>query len=102
MIKPLTSAIDGGDEEPEPRPFYSIARAQRKKGRLREALAEVRKQLDKFPDDYEGTILLAELLAEDLNDLPGAELTIHRLCSQADLPPPAELRQRSINSLTGI
>ncbi len=86
LAKPLTSMFDGGDEEPEPRPLYSIARAQRKKGNYDAALAEVHKQLDKFPDDYEGTILLAELLAENFNDLPGAELTIHRLCGQTDLP----------------
>src|ERR1041384_2439654 len=48
LVRPLTSAIDGGSEEPEPRPFYSIARAKRMKGNYSEALAEVRKQLDKF------------------------------------------------------
>jgi len=86
VAKPLTSMFDGGDEEPEPRPFYSIARAQQKKGNYAAALAEVHKQLDKFPDDYEGTMLLAELLAENFSDLPGAELTVHGLCSQAGLP----------------
>src|SRR6185503_5786721 len=32
LAKPITSLFDGGDEEPEPLPFYSIARAQQKKG----------------------------------------------------------------------
>ena len=87
LAKPLTNAFDGGTEETEPRPFYSIARAQQKKGNYTVALAEVRKQLDKFPNDVEGTLLLAELQAIHLNDLPGAAVTIDRLCNQPGRPP---------------
>jgi len=87
MAKPLTSMFDGGDEEPEPRPIYSIARAQLLKGKYAEALAEVRKQLDKFPYDLEGTLLLAKLQAVHLNDLPGAAVTVERWCDQPVHPP---------------
>ncbi len=73
---------DGGDQEVEPTPFYSIFNSLRGKGKYHEALAEVRKQLDRFPNDFEGQMLLATLQAENLNDLPGAELTIHRFCEQ--------------------
>ena len=82
VAKPFASLYDGGDEEIEPQPYYSIAEAKRKKGRYTEAVAEIRKQLDKFPTDLQGQLLLAEIQAENLNDLPGAELTIHRLCAQ--------------------
>lgn len=82
FAKPLTSLFDGGDLPPEPRPFYSIALAKQKKGLYLEAVAEVRKQLTRFPTDFEGHMLLAQIQAEHLNDLPGAELTIHRLCAQ--------------------
>jgi len=82
LLKPLTSALDGGDEPPEPRPFYSVARAKRKRGKYAEALAEVRAQLARFPTDVEGQMLAAEILAEDMNDLPGAEIAIQRLCAQ--------------------
>ena len=78
----IGSLYDGGDTEIEARPYYSIFQAKRIKGKYFEALAEVRRQLDKFPNDFEGQVLLAELQAEKLNDLPGAEVTIHRLCQQ--------------------
>jgi tetratricopeptide (TPR) repeat protein len=78
---------DGGTAEIEAKPFYSIANAKRTLGKYQEALTEVRRQLAKFPNDFEGTMLLAELQAENLNDLQGAEVTIHRLCSQGELTP---------------
>lgn len=74
------SLYDGGSVEIEPKPYYSIFQTKRTQGKYQEALAEVRKQLEKFPNDLEGMLWLAELQAEDLNDLPGADLTIHRLC----------------------
>jgi len=45
-------------------------------------VAEVRRQLDRFPTDQEGHMLLAKIQAEDLKDLAGAELTVHRFCAQ--------------------
>ena len=82
LIKPLTSIFDGGDLPPDPAPAYSVARSKQKRGRYLEAVADVRKQLERFPTDVEGHLLLAQILAEDLKDLPGAELTIHRFCAQ--------------------
>jgi tetratricopeptide (TPR) repeat protein len=82
VARRIGSFYDGGDAEIEARPYYSIFQAKRTKGKYFEALAEVRRQLDKFPNDFEGQTLLAELQAEKLNDLPGAEVTIHRLCQQ--------------------
>jgi len=87
VAKPFTAIYDGGDVEIEPRPYYSIAEAKRKRGQYTEAVAEIRKQLDKFPTDLEGQLKLAEIQAENLNDLEGAELTIQRLCEQPDHPP---------------
>ena len=76
------SLYDGGDMEVEAKPFYSVFQTKKLKGKYFEALTEVRRQLDKFPTDFEGQILLAELQAENLNDLPGADVTIQRLCAQ--------------------
>ncbi len=45
-------------------------------------MAEIRKQLERFPADVEGQLLLAQIQAEDLNDLPAAELTIQHFCEQ--------------------
>jgi tetratricopeptide (TPR) repeat protein len=78
---------DGGSQEIEAKPYYSVFRSKRSQGKYFEALAEVRRQLDRFPTDFEGQNLLADLQAENLNDLPGAEITLMRLCSQKGLPP---------------
>jgi tetratricopeptide (TPR) repeat protein len=82
LSKPFTSLYDGGSAEPTPMPAYSIAQAKQKKGNYLEAIAEIRKQLDRFPTDVEGQMLLAQIQAEDLKDLPAAELTIEHFCAQ--------------------
>jgi tetratricopeptide (TPR) repeat protein len=82
VAKPFASLYDGGDREPEPHPVYSIAQAKRKRGHYTEAIAEIRKQLALFTSDFEGQMMIAEIEAENLNDLPGAELTIQRLFGQ--------------------
>jgi len=84
---PLTRAIDGGDEPPEPKPYYSTAIAKRKLNKPVEAIVEIRKQLAKFPNDFEGAILLAGIQAEDLKDLPGAEITLGNFCDSPGAPP---------------
>jgi tetratricopeptide (TPR) repeat protein len=82
IADPFASLYDGGNEQPDPRPAYSVAQARQKQGRYLEAVIEIRKQLDRFPTDFEGHILLAEVQAEDLKDLPAADMTIRQLCSQ--------------------
>jgi outer membrane protein assembly factor BamD (BamD/ComL family) len=82
FASPLTSMFDGGSEEIEPQPMYSIAEAKRKQGKYHEALFEVHQQLAKFPTDFTGQMMAAEIQAENLNDLPGAAVTIHRICAQ--------------------
>jgi tetratricopeptide (TPR) repeat protein len=82
VSKPLTDMFDGGDEQAEDKPAYSIASARRMQGRYTDALAEVQKQLEKFPEDFEGQMLRATILAENLNDLAGAELAIQKIVSQ--------------------
>jgi TolA-binding protein len=86
IIRPLTSIFEGGNEPPEQKPLYSIAIAKRKRGKPREAIAEIRRQLEKFPHDFEGVMLLGQVQAEDLADLPGAEVTINRFCEWRDAP----------------
>ncbi len=87
VARKIGSLYDGGDTEIEAKPYYSIFQAKRTKGKYYEALTEVRRQLDKFPTNFEGQMLLAELQAENLNDLPGAEVTVHRFCLQPGHPP---------------
>jgi outer membrane protein assembly factor BamD (BamD/ComL family) len=82
LAKPFGDLIDGGSAEPEPEALYSIAIANRKRGRFPEAIAAIRKQLDQFPHDVTGQMLLAEIQADDLSDLPAAQLTIERFVAQ--------------------
>ena len=82
LISPLTNMIDGGNRAPDPEPFYSIAIAKRKKGQYREAVSDIQRQLEQFPHDVFGQMLLAEIQVEHLNDLAGAELTVRRLVAQ--------------------
>src|SRR5690349_4673613 len=76
VAKPFGALYDGGNAELDPQAYYSIAQAKRKRGKYTEAVAEIRKQLERFPTDYTGQLLMAEIQAENLNDMPGAELTI--------------------------
>jgi tetratricopeptide (TPR) repeat protein len=87
LFSPLTSLFDGGTEPPEPKPYYSVALTKRKLNLPLEAVVAVREQLAKFPDDFEGVTLLASIQAEDLKDLPGAEITFNHFCERPEAPP---------------
>jgi tetratricopeptide (TPR) repeat protein len=86
LFKPLTSLFDGGSEPPEPKPYYSVALTKRKLNRPVEAIVAVREQLAKFPNDFEGVTLLANIQAEDMKDLPGAEITFDHFCNSPTAP----------------
>jgi hypothetical protein len=82
IASPFGNLYDGGSAQYEARPAYSIAQSLQKKGRYVEAVLEVYKQLERFPTDVEGQMLLAQIQAEDLKDMPAAELTVRRFCEQ--------------------
>ena len=86
FTRPLTNIFDGGGEPPEPKPVYSLALAKRKSNRPLEAIVAIREQLAKFPTDFEGIMLLANIQAEDMSDLPGAEITLHNFCNSPKAP----------------
>ncbi len=86
LISPLTGIFDGGNEPPERKPFYSIAMTRRNRGKPQEAVAEIRRQLEQFPNDFEGIMLLARVQAEDLADMAGAETTLTHFCDWPGAP----------------
>ncbi len=88
VADPLGSLFDGGHVEVEPKPYYSIALTKRKLNRPLEAIVEIRTQLAKFPNDYEGILLLATIQAEDMKDLQSAEITLNHFCESENAPPP--------------
>jgi tetratricopeptide (TPR) repeat protein len=87
LARPFGDFYDGGSEPPDPRPFYSVAKALAARGRIRESVEEIRRQLEKFPDDLEGQLLLAETQAKSLGDLDAAGATIQQLIAQPGRPP---------------
>ena len=87
VSRPLASLFDGGDTPPEPKPQYSAALAKRKRYKPLEAVIAIREQLAKFPNDYEGTMMLAHIQAEDLKDLSSAEMTLNHFCEWDKAPP---------------
>lgn len=86
IAKPFASLYDGGDEPPEPKPYYSIAISKQRRSKPLEAVMAIREQLAKFPNDYEGVSLLARIQAEDLKDLPSAEMTVNHFCEWDKAP----------------
>lgn len=87
LFSPILSALDGGNEEPDPVPLYSTAEALRKRGKYRESLYAIQEQLQKFPNDFTGQMMIAEIHAENLDDLAAAENDVHRLCAQPKQSP---------------
>lgn len=87
IAKPFGNLYDGGTEPPEAQPFYSIANARRKQGKYQEAIHEIQGQLARFPNDPAGQMLIAEIQAENLNDLVAAQLTVDRFLSQTGHTP---------------
>lgn len=77
-----------GDDGPR-EALYSPALALRMRGRYAEAVAAIEAQLQRFPNDFQGQMLKAEIQAQNLHDLPGAETTIRHLCRQPEHPPGA-------------
>ncbi len=88
LASPLTDVFDGGNEEVVPTPFYSIAEGKRKRSDFPGAIAEIQKQLEKFPGDYQGQMLLARIEAEHLHHLPVAQDIVETLVTQTGHAPP--------------
>jgi tetratricopeptide (TPR) repeat protein len=87
VAKPFASLYDGGNDEADPKPFYSVARAKRMRGDYLGARNAVRAELLRFPTDVEGQMLLAEIEAQDLHDLQAADIVVQRFIQQKDHAP---------------
>ncbi len=65
---PIVEWFAGGWFADDSRPYYALAKGQRKRGQFEAAVEEIDGQLEKFPGDAEGLLLKAEILAEDLRE----------------------------------
>lgn len=71
----------GGKAEVEAAPIYSYATAKLNRGDVRGAIAEIQMQLERFPDDYQGLMMLARVHVERENRLADAEEILERVGS---------------------
>ena len=54
----------------------------------REAIYAIQQELEKFPGDITGHMMLAQIQFEDMKDIDAAQLTLQRLCAHAGMPGP--------------
>jgi TolA-binding protein len=87
IANPIASLYDGGNTPYERTPVYSRALAARKLEDFQGALALIRAELETFPTDIEGQLLMAEIQAENLNNLEAAAICIERICNQKEHTP---------------
>lgn len=87
MASLLGNIFDGGHEELKPQALYAHAEARRMAGDIPGAIAAVRAELAKFPQDFDGRMRLAALLAEHSEDLPGAIQVIEEALQLEELAP---------------
>lgn len=97
MSRPFEDLFTGGSAPPDPAPYFSIARAKRQQQLFDEAIEEIEVQLERFPDDFGGLMLRAEIEAQDQQNLSGAAETIERLCAAH-----AESPRQVANALTAL
>ena len=63
-------------------PIYARAIARMKFGKYPEAEREIIHELERCEDDFDGWMMLADLYANQFNDLPEAEQSILEICEQ--------------------
>jgi len=68
-------------------PTYSSAIAKMNFGKYAEAEWEIIRQLEKWENDANGWLMLAELYAKNFQDLPEAEQIVLEICDQPDATP---------------
>jgi len=86
IAAPLAGLFTGGNEPPEAVPMYSIAESKRSLSQFDQAIRLIREQLEKFPGDFQGMMLMAAIQAENLNDIQAAQTTIEHLLAGKRTP----------------
>src|ERR1035438_670620 len=68
-------------------PIYARAIARMKFGKYPEAEREIIHELERCEDDFDGWMMLADLYANQFNDLPEAERSVLEICDQPKTTP---------------
>jgi TolA-binding protein len=79
FARPLESLFLGSDTPQENEPHYSIAESLRKKGNYMAALAAIQVELARFPHDFRGRMMLAEVHAVNRRDLDAARAAVQEM-----------------------
>lgn len=87
VAKPFENLFTGGGDAVDPEPMFSIAQSRRQQQHYVEAVREVERQLERFPNSVEAHLLIAEIYADDLKDLPAARNWVDRACVLPDATP---------------
>jgi uncharacterized protein (DUF1499 family) len=82
IAKPFSNLYSGGDIAADRQPFYSTAEGKRNTGRYLEAIAEIRAELARFPNDFKGQMMLADIQAENLKEVGAARETLQAMLAQ--------------------
>ena len=86
LASPLTNLFSGGSAYDRATPIYGIAEARRKRGLYEESIAEVKKQLAKFPGDLTGTMMLVDLYAKDMKQMGEAQEAVESYLNEGPHP----------------
>lgn len=87
LVGLVTGDMDGSNEPQKQTPTYSLALARRNRGEPQKALEMIEEQLKKFPGDFEGMMLIAEIHAFDLRNLTAACEALEDLLEHGEFPP---------------
>ncbi len=82
ILAPIAGYTPGILKPKKMPPMYARAVAKLKFGKYSEAEWEIIRQLENREDDFEGWLMLADLYANQFNDLAEAEQTILEICDQ--------------------
>lgn len=87
VLLPIAGYAPAVLQKPRLPPMYSAAIARMKFGKYSEAEWEILRQLEGAEDDFQGWLLLAELYANQFQDLPEAEQIILEICDEPNATP---------------
>ena len=77
IAAPFGSIFTGNPNEIEDRPIYGPAKSSRNQGDYNQSLHLIDLQLEKYPLDFDGLMLKAEIQAEDYLDFDSAKETLN-------------------------
>jgi len=84
-LLPLAHAILPHLSRTQDRPRYESVFESLNEGRVAAAEWEILRQLEKFPEDFQGWLLLAEVYAEHYRDVDSAQETVLATCAQKNV-----------------